>query len=207
MRKNKQIKILLVLIFTAVTSLLITSCYPDYGLTVEDFDIVATFKDDAANFQLYKTYFMPDSIKRLADGAIGSSNTQYDAQILQEIKNQMQAYGYTPAPEALADVKLFVGITTSSTYAYYPGYWYGYYGWYYPWYGYGGGYTYAYSSGSLFITMFDPDKMDAAKQILGAVWSGTLNGVLDDTQANKLTRTLTGIDKMFNQSPYLKLVP
>ena len=191
MRKNKQIKILLVLIFTAVSSLLITSCYPDYGLTVEDFDIVATFKDDAANFQTYKTYFMPDSIKRLADGAIGSSNTQYDAQILQEIKNQMQAYGYTPVPEQLADVKLFVGLTTSTTYAYYPGYWYGYYGWYYPWYGYGGGYTYAYSSGSLFVTMFDPDKMDAAKQILGAVWSGTLNGVLDDTQSNKLTRTLT----------------
>jgi hypothetical protein len=207
MRKNKQIKILLVLIFTAVTSLLITSCYPDYGLTVEDFDIVATFKDDAANFQTYKTYFMPDSIKRLADGAVGSSNTQYDAQILQEIRNQMTAYGYQTAPEQLADVKLFVGITTSTTYAYYPGYWYGYYGWYYPWYGYGGGYTYAYSSGSIFLTMFDPDKMDATKQILGAVWSGTLNGVLDDTQSSKLTRTLNGIDKMFNQSPYLKLVP
>jgi Domain of unknown function (DUF4136) len=207
MRKNKQIKTLLVLIFAAVTSLLITSCYPDYGLTVEDFDIVATFKDDAANFQLYKTYFMPDSIKRLADGAVGSSNTQYDAQILQEIRNQMTAYGYQTAPEQLADVKLFVGITTSTTYAYYPGYWYGYYGWYYPWYGYGGGYTYAYSSGSLFLTMFDPDKMNTTEQILGAVWSGTLNGVLDDTQSSKLTRTLNGIDKMFNQSPYLKLVP
>jgi hypothetical protein len=49
--------------------------------------------------------------------------------------------------------------------------------------------------------------MDTANKILGAVWSGTLNGVLDDTEPSKLTRTLTGIDKMFDQSPYLKLVP
>jgi hypothetical protein len=205
MRKNKQIKLLLVILFSAVTSVMMTSCYPDYGLTVNDFDIVATFKDDAVNFQVYKTYFMPDSIKRLADGAIGTPDTKYDAQILQEIANQMQAYGYTRvAVEAGADLTMRVGITTSTTYAYYPGYWWGYYGWYYPWYG---GYSYAYSSGSLFLTMFDPDKMDATNKILGAVWSGTLNGVLDDTQASKLTRTLTGIDKMFDQSLYLKLIP
>ena len=205
MRKNKQIKLWLIILFSAVTSMMLTSCYPDYGLTVEDFDIVATFKDDAADFQKYKTYFMPDSIKRLADGAIGSSNTQYDDEILQEIANQMQAYGYTRVTvEQGADLAMRVGITTSTTYAYYPGYWYGYYGWYYPWYG---GYSYAYSTGSLFLTLFDPDKMDTANKILGAVWSGTLNGVLDDTEPSKLTRTLTGIDKMFNQSPYLKLVP
>jgi hypothetical protein len=207
MIKNKQIKLFLVILFSAVTSVMMTSCYPDYGLTVEDFDIVATFKDDAANFQTYKTYYMPNEIRRVSEGALGGSNTQYDAEILKEIENQMTAYGYTrvaAADSASADVSMRVAITNSTTYTYYPGYWWGYYGWYYPWYG---GYSYAYSTGSLFLTMFDPDKMNASQKILGAVWSGTANGVLDDTQANILSRTLTSINKMFDQSPYLKLIP
>lgn len=205
MRKFKQVKLLLIIIFFAATSMLLTSCYPDYGLTIEDFDLVATFKDDAANFQTYNTFFMPDSIKRLFDGAIGSPiNNQLDQAILSEIENQMEAYGYVRVPSpANADVWLYPAITTSTTYTYYPGYWWGYYGWYYPWYG---GYSYSYSTGSLFLTMIDKVKFDDINKITGAVWAGTANGVLDDTNANIKIRTLNSIDKMFDQSPYLKII-
>ena len=68
MSKMKQKKILLTIMFLAFTSMLLTSCYPDYGLTTSDFDIVATFKEDAATiFRAYRTFYMPDSIKRLTD--------------------------------------------------------------------------------------------------------------------------------------------
>ena len=205
MRKFKQIKLLLILIFFAVTSMLLNSCYPDYGLTAEDFDVVATFKDDAANFQTYNTYFMPDSVQKLFDGLLGSPiNSQLDEAILTEIENQMQSYGYQKVNnQANADLYLFVGITTSESYVYDPGYWGGYYGWYYPWYG---GYAYSYSTGSLFLTLIDKVKFNDANKIVGAVWAGTANGVVEDSKANIKVRTLNSIDKMFNQSPYLKII-
>lgn len=212
MRKIKQIKLLLILVFFAVTSVVLTSCYPDYGLTTSDYDIVATFKEDANDFQAYKTngatFFMPDSIKRILDnnGGISGQAGQYDQAALDEIARQMVAYGYTRvnSPQN-ADVYITVGATSSENIVYYPGYWYGWYGWYYPWYGYGG-YAYSYTTGSLFVTMIDKSKIDETNQITGAVWAGAANGVLDDTYANILTRVINSVDKMFEQSPYLKIV-
>jgi hypothetical protein len=210
MKKFKQIKILLILVFLAVTSVVLNSCYPDYGLTVSDFDIVSTFKDDTNDFQAYKTngatFFMPDTIKKVLGGGIISNNGgTYDQQVLKEIKNQMIAYGYTQDPNpTTADVILYVANWSSTTISYYPGYWGGYYGWYYPWYGYGG-YSYSYTTGTLFITMVDRIKIDA--QNPGAVWIAAVNGVLDNsTAANIQTRVINSIDKMFSQSPYLKII-
>jgi len=204
MKIMKQKKLLLTIMLLAFTSVLLTSCYPDYGLTTSDFDIVATFKDDAADFQTYGTFFMPDSIKRLSDGIGSSGSTQYDEQILDEIVNQMEDYGYTRvASESTADVGVYVATTSSENYVYYPGYWYGYYGWYYPWYG---GYSYSYSTGSLFVTMIDREKIDEPNKISGAVWAGTINGLLDDSYGNIAVRVTEGIDKMFGQSPYLRII-
>jgi hypothetical protein len=208
MRKIKQVKYLLILVFFAVTSVLLNSCYPDYGLTTSDFDIVATFKEDANNFQAYRTFYITDEIRRLTDnnGGVIDDPSPYDDDILTEIRNQMIAYGYTQVatPQA-ADVSIYVGATKSENIVYYPGYWGGYYGWYYPWYGYGG-YAYSYTTGSLFVTMIDPDKFDGTNKLTGAVWAGTLNGILDDTDANILVRVKTSINKMFEQSPYLKII-
>ena len=213
MKKIKQIKLLLILVLLAVTSVLLTSCYPDYGLTTSDYDIVATFKEDANDFQAYKssvadsaTFFMPDSIKRILDneGLVSGSTGQYDAQILAEIERQMIASGYTRVNSLQnADVYIFVGATSAENIVYYPGYWYGWYGWYYPW---SGGYAYSYSTGSLFVTMIDKSKIDEVNKITGAVWAGAANGVLDDTNANVLTRVIKSVDKMFEQSPYLKII-
>ncbi len=212
MRKIKQIKLLLILVLFGITSVILTSCYPDYGLTTSDYDIVATFKEDANDFQAYKTngatFFMPDSVKRILDNSGGVSNAvgQYDQAALNEIEKQMIANGYTRVNNpANADVYITVGATSSENIVYYPGYWYGWYGWYYPWYGYGG-YAYSYTTGTLFVTMIDKSKIDEPNQITGAVWAGAANGILDDTNANILTRLLSSIDKMFEQSPYLKII-
>jgi|APHig6443717817_1056837.scaffolds.fasta_scaffold118913_2 hypothetical protein len=208
MKIMKQKKILLTLMLLAFTSVLLTSCYPDYGLTTADFDIVATFKEDTNNFQAYRTFYITDEIKRLTDnnGGILEDPKPYDDDILTEITNQMIACGYTQiASPSTADVAIYVGATSAENIVYYPGYWGGYYGWYYPWYGYGG-YAYSYTTGSLFVTMIDVDKFDGTNRLTGAVWAGTLNGILDDTDANILVRVKTSIDKMFEQSPYLKII-
>lgn len=212
MKKIKQIKILLILVLLAVTSVLLTSCYPDYGLTSADYDIVATFKEDANDFQSYKTndatFYMSSSIKRLTDnvGGISDEAGPYDDQILAEIERQMIANGYREIDSAsLPDVYISVGATSSENVVYYPGYWWGYYGWYYPWYGYGG-YAYSYTTGSLFVTMIDLKKFDEGNKISGAVWAGIINGLLEDTNANTASRVITSIDKMFEQSPYLKII-
>jgi len=188
--------------------LVVTSCYPDYGLTTSDFDVVTTFKDDAADFQTNKTFFIPDSIKKIIDGGlISSNNGQYDQQILQEITNQMIANGYEETTLATADVILYVANWSSTTFSYYPGYWYGgYYGGYYPWYGYGG-YSYSYTTGTLIITMVDASKIDEPNKISGAVWVGAVNGLLDNSTSVEIkTRVINSIDKMFEQSPYLKII-
>jgi hypothetical protein len=212
MRKMKQIKLLLILVFFAVTSVVLTSCYPDYGLTTSDFDIVATFKEDANDFQSYKTngatFAISPTIKRLSDnvGGIVDEPGPYDAQILAEIERQMIANGYTKVDSIqLPDVYISVGATSSENIVYYPGYWWGYYGWYYPWYGYGG-YAYSYTTGSLFVTMIDLNKFDEVNKLSGAVWAGIINGLLEDTNANIAARVVSSIDKMFEQSPYLKII-
>jgi hypothetical protein len=210
MKKIKQIKLLLILVLLTITSMVVTSCYPDYGLTTADYDIVATFKDDTNDFQAYKTdgatFFMPDSIKRILDnnGSVSGSTGAYDDKILAEIERQMIASGYTRVNNPQnAVVFITVGATSSENIVYYPGYWYGWYGWYYPWYG---GYAYSYTTGSLFVTMIDKSKIDEANKITGAVWAGIANGVLDDTNANIATRVINSVDKMFDQSPYLKII-
>ena len=205
MIKFKQVKLLLTIILFGVITLLFTSCYPDYGLSTSDFDIVATFKDDGANFQNYRTYYMPDTIKTVSDGNVVPNNGSNDAAYLQEIANQMQAYGYERVNSlAQSNVELVVGVTSSTTWVYDPGYWWGYYGWYYPWYG--GGYTYSYASGTLMLFMRDNEKFDPNNKVLGLVWSGTANGILDDTKANIKERAISSIDKMFEQSLYLKII-
>ena len=205
MIKFKQVKLLLTIILFGVITLLFTSCYPDYGLSTSDFDIVATFRDDGANFQNYRTYYMPDTIKTVSDGNVVPNNGSNDAAYLQEIANQMQAYGYERVNSlAQSNVELVVGVTSSTTWVYDPGYWWGYYGWYYPWYG--GGYTYSYASGTLMLFMRDNEKFDPNNKVLGLVWSGTANGILDDTKANIKERAISSIDKMFEQSLYLKII-
>ena len=205
MIKFKQVKLLLILILFGAATLLLNSCYPDYGLSTSDYDIVATFKDDAANFQNYRTYYMPDTIKTVSDGNVVPNNGSNDAAYLQEIANQMQAYGYERVNSlAQSDVELVVGVISSTTWVYNPGYWWGYYGWYYPWYG--GGYTYSYSTGTLMLFMRDNEKFDPNNEVLGLVWSGSANGILDDTKANIKARAISSIDQMFEQSPYLKII-
>jgi hypothetical protein len=91
--------------------------------------------------------------------------------------------------------------TTTVFYSYWYDWWYGgyggWYGWYYPPY-----YTVSsYTTGSLIITMSDPN-IESAIDRTPTIWIGAMNGLL--TGGSDVNRAVAGINQAFNQSPYLK---
>jgi hypothetical protein len=102
------------------------------------------------------------------------------------------------------DVLVTPSVMSSTTYYYsywynwwYGGYYGGYWGWYYPPY-----YTVSsYTTGSLIITMADPNVESVINQS-PAVWVSAANGLV--TGYNDVDRVVTAINQAFVQSPYLK---
>ena len=196
------------LIFLMLLSLAIVvlqGCYPYDDQTVADSDVIATFFDDGADFSTLVTYAIPDTIYTFDNngGIVPNdeiSSTNANA-ILNAINNNLQNMGFTPVAagsEPTADVVLFA-LTTSSTWVsggYYGGYWsywYPYYGWCYPVY-------YTYTTGSIFITMINPNKTGNDR----GVWIAAINGVLSSSSANNTSRINSDINQAFIQSPYLR---
>jgi hypothetical protein len=212
------------LIFCLILPIVAVSCYYDYGMSVEDFDVVVTRYDSTADFGAISTYAMPDSVVHLiGDGEVREVNRLFDSLILQTVSDNMAARGYTREmdPENNApDAIVLVSVTSSNIYAvasYYPywDYWGWYPGWgYYPGYGPGWGISYpwypyptavySYSTGSVLIDMVDADSQDDAEQLVSSIWLGGMNGVLNDTQESLEARIESGIDQCFSQSPYLQ---
>jgi hypothetical protein len=208
-KKKKLIGLFSLLIFS---SLILYSCHPDYGLTTSDYDTVITLFDNSANFKK-PTYAMPDSVVHFVEeGKEDKIDRSKDALILSTIASNMTKLGYervavdttAPAP----GFAILVGVTTTDNYgaAYYPGwgYWGGW-GWWggYPGWGYPGGtVTYSYTTGTIFMTMLDPDKINTGDNTFGAVWLARINGIVSSS-LNTSARITQRINDAFNQSPYL----
>lgn len=208
--KRKRLIILFSLLI--VSTFVIYSCYPDYGLTTSDYDTVITLFDKSENFN-QPTYAMPDTIIHFVeDGKEDDIDRTYDALILQTIETNMSDLGYQRVvvdtsvnPPAFA---VLVGVTTADNYGavwwpgwgYWPGWgwWGGYPGWGYP----GGGAVYNYKTGSIFITMLDPNKHNSGDQTFGAVWLARINGILSQS-LDTSRRIKQRIGDAFSQSPYL----
>ena len=196
----------------AAAVLLFNSCYYDYGLSVEEYDVVATFFDTETNFGKFHSYAMPDSIIHLVEeGKEDDITREYDELILTQINDNMQALGYqkmeNPTEDNKPDVVLLVAVTTMEHYqAYYNYYWWGW-GWYpgwgiwYPWYP--GGAVYNYSTGTVLIDMVDIENANIEEEKLPAIWVAAINGLLGDKSRNVRNRLITNIDQCFKQSPYL----
>ncbi len=169
-------------------------CYPADELTVSDLDVVATFFKPGTNFATKLTYALPAMIFDLSDETI--QNDPAAQNIIADINQHMQDYGFTVADTSTADVLLLVfkNQTTwvgGSCYpAYYPYYW----GWCYP-------VAYSYETGSLIIVMLDRATIGTQAP---AIWVAGLNGVLEgSTSASLSARVENGIHQAFQQSPYL----
>jgi len=207
---NKKInyqKILYIPLMVCII-ILFSSCYSDYGLTEEDYDIVITLYDTTADFGSYKTFIIPDSVVQLGGSSITSA---YNETILNTFINQMESRGYTriyPNDTARADLIALASVTTTQNYVYtdYWSYW-GWYGWggYYPYggYGYYPYYTsYTFTTGTVFMNLIDVAKSDTTNKKIASVWLGALNGVTQ--YSNVSNRIINGISQAFTQSPYLR---
>ena len=205
-------------------SLGMTACYPGEIDSAAQTDLVITFHKEDADFQANLTYAMPDSIVdvSVAAGADSTLNHDYDDEILAKVAQTMTALGYSRIVDTTiqADVVVLVSAITVENNVYYTYPWYPYWGWwggwypysspgvgsnyYYPWYPV---YTTNFTSGSLFITMIDPDvpPPDTSQGAGQAIWGAVINGMLEGSDPEILARINNSISQAFLQSPYLAI--
>lgn len=193
--------------------LLLLSCRkePDLSQLSSNF-VVQTDAAKGVAFENYKTYYISDTV-----ALISSSKTDTllpaDAalQIVNTIKSNMDARGYTFVPKAL---KPDLGINTIAVKdvdvgVVYPGWWWGYpgywdpwyWGWYYPYY-YPWSVAYAVTTGSVIGEIIDLKNVNT-DQKLQVVWTMSLNGALGSSDASNLQRAIDGVNQAYMQSPYL----
>ena len=201
------------LLLMAAMPVVLLSCYPAGPDYVEDLDVTYTTYNNNFDFKSRSTYAMPDRI--VVDVDIEDGDTTYvymkDAfadPILAAIEDNFESRGWervdiSDGPDMLvtpAGIK-----STTYFYSYWYDWWYGgwyggYWGWYYPPY-----YTVSsYTTGSMIITMSDPN-VDEDSPIFEsqAAWVMAANGLF--TGNYEISRVTKAIDEAFNQSPYLKI--
>lgn len=197
----KQFKIARGLIFSLIIFIpvVISSCYTDYGLTTDNYDVVGSFYNPDYNFNNVTKYFLIDSVIH-RDGGIVSR--QYDDLILSTTESNLNALNWTRVFDStgagVISVATFVS-TTSYVVDNSGGCWYDYWGysWCYPYYGY----SYEYSTGTVGVAMADVNSTSGNS--LPMEWIGVANGVIGQGGSTN-QRITSGINKAFDQSPYLK---
>ena len=212
-------------LFLLVTSLSLTSCYPDYGLSSSDHDVIVTQYAKSTDFSQYKTFAIIDSVFHLTGDSLDSEylSRKYDNLIINTITDNMKALGYdqvlNPESPDSVDVVLYVAAQGSKVDQYYYGGWWGYYPGY-PYWGWGGGYsssyywgypgypgyvgTTTYYVGTIFINYVNTDSF--GEETVDVEWHAILNGLLNsDSYTVTENRLADRINKAFEQSPYLQV--
>ena len=195
----------------------VSACYEDYGLTTQDFDTYLTFYVDGTNFQNFKYFVMPDTIVHLYDTTKADplrDARKWDKQILSLTASNLEARGYerrtiaevnSGAIDSSKTMVVLIGQFSQDYTGYYYNYWYPYWGWYYPYYpgyyppAYGG--TYEYTTGSTVTEIADLGKTRQTKKAT-PMWTASVTG-LTGSSSTAGTRLTTGINRTFEQSPYL----
>lgn len=206
----------------AISSLLILwGCYPQGPEYTDDLDLVYTNYSTEFDFAAAKTYAIPDSVVKLTgdefedpdgNGRPTFANPAYANAILTTIKQNLDKNGWTMVNKNNNPNVIVLPMTTTTTNLFYYYDW-GYWGWYYPgwypgwgWYypGYYPPYVSAYRTGSVFIQMVNKINVPSQGENIPVVWTCILNGLAEGSTSDLVLRIQTGIDKGFNQSPYLK---
>jgi hypothetical protein len=187
-----------------VAALALSSCYPDYGLTVTDYDAVATYHKPDVTFGGYSTFFLVPTVQHvLPPGGSDDFTRAYDQTILTSVENNLEALGYVKVLDtADADLAVQVSVSTQEYMVYYG--WGGYWGWGWYWPGYyPPAYGYSYTTGSVIVDMADVLKSNESSTAT-SVWMAILQGLAGQTTgATTESRIRNGIDQAFVQSPYL----
>jgi hypothetical protein len=209
----------------ALAAIAMISCYPNSPTDAEEFDVVVTFYDEGADFTAISTFGMPDSIATLeiSGGENIEPSHDFDEDILDHIREKLTAAGYTYEPDPGTNAPDFVVLVGSAATTEYDPYadnpWFSYWSWWdgwdsfpnvqvswgvdYSWYS--GAVVYSYDVGSLIILLVNADDFDQTgdNRDIKPMWLGTMNGILSGADITMFNRVTAGIDKMFEQSPYL----
>jgi hypothetical protein len=201
------------LLLMAALPVVLLSCYPAGPEYVEDLDVTYTTFDEDFDFQSRQTYAMPNKIVVDVDIEDGDTTWIYmkdvfATPILAAIDDNLESRGWEKVDISQQPDMLVTPAALSSTtyfYSYWYDWWYGgwyggYWGWYYPPY-----YTVSsYTTGSMIITMADPNvEDDSPINQSETAWIAVGNGLFSG--AYDISRVTDAIDEAFEQSPYLKL--
>lgn len=194
-------------ILSAIVFSFFSGCYPQGPKNIDDLDVVLTSFQDDYDFNSKNTYARPDKIVKITGNLREGDAPKFipdatAALILAQIDKNMASLGWQKVDvSANPDLLLAPSSLETTTIIYYYDYYYWWWGGYYPGWGYPTYYATSYSSGTLIMSMLDP-------QIIGAngepeiQWTGALNGIL--TGKYESNRVNKGIDQAFAQSSYLK---
>lgn len=217
-RMTVRLKGLCASIPIGLAAVALLSCAPETGLdTIEDYDVVVTLYDKTVDYGTIGTYLMPDSIVHFQDPENPGRQLgrEHDDLILERVEYNLQAIGYTKETDpgdTEPDVYVLVSATSSRWYA--AAYsWWPRWGWWPYWPGgssdwifmgpyYGGGRTYEFSTGTLLVDIADNRNREEDEEPPG-IWTGAINGILEDESSNTAQRLVDMIDRAFHQSPYL----
>jgi hypothetical protein len=205
-----------IVLFTAFLGIIFTfsSCFVDYGLDTNNYDVVASYYDTTYIWGTANKYSLIDSVVQLGDGSI---THDYDGLIKQSVIDNMTRMGWTRVYDSTANVVIALGVTTTTTYVYGSG-WYDYYGWYGGWYywdnnnyyyDYSWYYpyypttSYSYTTGTVMMSMIAPALKNTTNKTLPVEWIGIINGVANASSTS--SRITSGINQAFTQSPYLQV--
>lgn len=200
--------------------LVLASCRPSGNDFVEDFDVVYTSFDVNYNFNARSTFAMPDSILVIGEDEYDLDLHRFDDVILEALDRHMTSLGWNRVAQdsgQVAELVLLpmIGATDYSScvmpcwdcgWGYwggwdsYPGGWGGGWGWYYPPSMACGD----FSTGTLFVTLSDPNNANEVAEEIPVAWKGILNGVIQGPDASIVSRLEMNISQMFSQSPELK---
>lgn len=206
MIKTKYPLLPVVLMICAAAVLM--TCYPSPDLGVGDYDTVITMRTEGAEFSGFSTYAVPDTVISRPDS--GTVSDELTGLIVGDIKRNMEQLGYQEEADPKnnpPDVVVIAGAITRDQYGAWLGYpWFGWWGWYgggaigYP----GSHWTYQYTVGTVTMDMVDFEKFDPDSDTIPILWSAAVSGPLQQDVQNQTQRVTDGINRAFEQSPYLK---
>jgi hypothetical protein len=231
MKMNMKAERTFFYLFLLMTIAGLTACYPvEKDIAYEDIDIALTQYDkdyylpgDYNYFQGFQTFIVPDTVVHIIeDGVADEISREYDKYVLEQVRSNLLKLGYQEEsnPDANpSDIAVTVSVTTSEHIVYD---WYPYWAWFwflikkgvgtystsvednYPWnpyYGYGT--AYSYTAGTVIMEMVDVTKVNETTQEIPVIWAGLVNGAVGGPEDGIKNRLSTGIDRCFDQSPYL----
>jgi len=194
--------------YLIILAILVSSCYPDAGISPAETDTVNTSFVKGTDFSVFKFYQITDSIMRIdPEGNVYYERGKYEESILNRLDRNLQTRGYlniVDYPDSIADFNVVVSDLSAVQVSYY---------WSYIPYG---RFCWGYEEANGFYPLPPPDYMfvsatsylmvdiiDVNLSLMSEIpiyWRGIVQGIYSSEMEARITNS---IDVMFIQSPYL----